>query len=59
MCPPIYSHECKTCEKLVSVLRSIDEYLKPPTKPCPECGGTEWAKHVDTSTTRYYFCDGG
>lgn len=53
---PMYTFECKKCEKQVEVLNSFDEYKKPPEKPC-ECGSEDWQKLVDFSLTRYRFHD--
>ena len=54
---PMYTFSCNKCEAETIVLRDIDDYRVPPKSPCSKCGGTEWTKHVDVSTTRYHFCD--
>jgi len=55
----MYQHECKSCGEIVDVLRSVDEYLRPPEVPCPKCGGTEWVKRVNASINRWRFLDDG
>lgn len=55
--PPMYDWACKACGKVVTILRDFDNYKKPPEDACPECEGEDFEKHVNVSTTRYYFCD--